>query len=400
MVRSIGHVRREGRCWRVYWRAPPAPGQRPRQRSARLGDVRELPSAAAARRAADRLLERLEPRRLHAGSVVTWPDWCRLYEARYLALLARGSRTTRASIIRRHLVVAPVLAGRAPHEIDAAVVQQFIVDQHVAGAAPSTVRARFALLRRMLRTAADAGLAVTPPRADRLRFPKDETAPQTIRSKAFTPAEVTRILAAAEEPLQTAVALARFAGLRAAEICGLTWDAIDVGTGRLEIRQQALAGEVRPLKSRSSAATLRAPAPLLDRLKSWRTAWPANPAGLLFADASGRPLDQELLRRLLHRLLEQLGIPRRGLHAFRHACALAMAAAAVSPEALRRAMRHASLRTTAAYLSATPEDVAAALAVAATDGETMGPHAAIPQELQTSAQSALTPERTNAMVAP
>jgi integrase len=366
------------------------PGQPSRQTSVRLGDSHELPTPAAARRAADRFLEQLSPSVLHAGTVMTWPVWCDRYEARYLVLLATGSRRTRASIIRRHLRAAPALA-RPVHLINAAAVQAFILDQHAAGAAPSTVRARFSLLRVMLRAAAAAALAVNPPRADAMRFPKDERAPQTVRAKAFTPPECARIFEVAEDPLRTAVALARFAGLRASELCGLSWDAVDLPTGRLEIRRQALSGQLRPLKSKCSAATLRAPQPLLTRLRAFRVAWTPNPAGLLFADESGTPLDSAVLRRDLHRLLDRLGIPRRGLHGFRHACALAMAAAGVNPEALRRAMRHSNIRTTAIYLSASPEDVAAALEAAASDGELMGAYLAAPHDLPTFPQHDVDP---------
>jgi len=395
-MRSAGHVRREGRVWRLYFRAARAPGQRRRQVSVRLGDVRELRSAAAARRAADRFLARADPRELHAGMVMAWSTWCEIYEARHLALLARGSRATRSSIIRCHLAAAPALRELELHRIDEAVVQAFILEQHAAGAAASTVRARFALLRTMLRTAAAAGLAVTPPRADRLRFPRDEAAPASIRAKAFTPAECAAILEAAQDPLRTAIALARFAGLRASEICGLGWDAVDLAGGLLEIRQQALDGAIRPLKSRSSRATLRAPAPLQVRLRAWREAWPANPAGLLFAAEDGAPLDADVLRRQLHRLLEELGIPRRGLHGFRHACALAMARAGANPEAMRRAMRHAGIRTTSIYLSAAPEDVAAALAAAAVDGDSMGTEMTPTQEKRLSAPHTVIREGTNA----
>lgn len=383
-MRSAGHVRREGGSWRLYYHASPAPGQRRRQMSVRLGDVHELPSATAARRAADRLLERIEPRHLHAGSVIAWPTWCEIYEARYLTLLSRGSRATRASIICRHLVAAPSLAGLPLHRIDESAVQDFILDQHAAGAAASSVRARFALLRVMLRTAAAAGLAVNPPRADRMRFPKDETAPHSIKARAFTSFECARILAAAEDPLRTAIAVARYAGLRAGELCGLAWSAIDLASGHLEVRQQALGGELRPLKSKCSRATLRAPTPLLARLNAYRVNWTPNPAGLLFADVDGVPLDTDVLRRELHRLLGRLGIPRRGLHGFRHSCAIAMANAGANPEAMRRAMRHSNIRTTSVYLSTAPEDVAAALAAAATDVEVMGTETLAPQELPAS----------------
>jgi integrase len=156
---------------------------------------------------------------------------------------------------------------------------------------------------------------------------------------------------------------------------------VDLGAGRLEVRQQAQAGQLRPLKAASAAATLRVPPPLVARLNAWRALWAPNPAGLLFADELGAPLDDDVLRRALRRLLDRLGIRRRGLHGFRHTCALAMADAGCNPEAMRRAMRHASLRTTAIYLTAAPEDIAAALEAGAAAAKMPRTESAAPPEM-------------------
>lgn len=362
MSRQRGQVIRVGDTWRLRLRWVPAPGDRRRRVSHELGSTAEIPTAAAARRAADRLLEQLAPRRLTAARPMTWSGWCEVYAARHLVLLARGTRRIRGSIIERHLRVAPALRERRVHEISLEDCQRFVTDQRIAGVATSTIRSRFALLRRMLRAAAAEGLAAQPPRADQIQFPRDEVIRSTVRHKAFTPAEVRMILGTALEPLRMACALARGLGLRASEVVGLTWSCIDLETGRVDVRQQALDGVLRPLKSRASQAVIAAAPELVDELRRFRDAWRANPQGFLFASQDGeRPMDARLLRRQLHRLLKQLGLRRRGFHGLRHAFAIAMADAAVSPEALRRAMRHASLRATAVYLNASSEDVAAAV---------------------------------------
>lgn len=362
LQRQRGHVRREGRTWRLQLREASTPGERRRRVSVRLGTVAELPTKAAARRAADRWIEQRHPRPLHAGSVVSWGAWCDTYADRHLAMLSSGTRRTQTSILECHLRGAfdgPV------HGITPEAVQAFLVEQHRAGVSAATIAARFAVLRRVLRQAAAEGLAVTPPRGGEIVLPKDEAVHATIRTKAFTPAEARAILDAAADPWGTAYALALYAGLRAGEVLGLTWEAIDLASGRLEVRQQAIDGAVRPLKTRGSLATLQAPAPLLARLRAYRETWTPNAGGFLFADDSGRPLRRSELRQALHALLEQLGLRRRGMHAFRHSCALAMAAAGCNPEVIRRALRHSSLRVTAVYLSAAPEDIAAALERAA-----------------------------------
>ncbi len=379
-----GSVLLVGKTWRVRFRMPGAAGGPRRRVSHRLGTVAELETRAAARRAADRLLAQLAPQGVNAASVVAWSRWCERYETQHLPLLARGTRETRRSILRRHLALAPAFAGLALHEIGQDRIQQFVLDQLQAGVAPSTIRTHYALLRRLLRAAADAGLAATPPRTDKLEFPRATSVEPAVRAKAFTPDEVQRILETAVDPLRTACALARGIGLRAGEVCGLTWSAIDLEAARLDLRQQALDGQVRPLKSRSSRAVLYLPPDVVAQLRRYREAWQPNAGEFLFATDDGRPLDAAVLRQQLHELLDELGIKRRGLHGLRHAFALAMAGAGVNPEAMRKAMRHSSLRTTSIYLTASDLDIANAIRIGSANGPAVVPtNRTTPQEIPT-----------------
>lgn len=360
-IQQKGSLRLRGRTWRLQLRCKDADGFR-RWKSVSLGSVAEIPSKAAARRAADRYLDRLDPRELDAGKPMEWGAWCDTYLDRWLPLHMKGTRTTQASIIGKHL--RPAFAGKMLHQLKKAEAQDFIVAQLKTGAAPSTIAARFAVYRRMMRRAHAEGLAVVPPTLTEIELPKDPEMHLEVRQKAFTERECRQILDASAVYARdrTAFALGRFAGLRGSEICGLTWSAIDLDTGAIVVRQQALDGVARPLKTKGSAAVLLAPPELLDLLRAYRAVWSPNPDGYLFADPAGRPLTADVLRDALYGYLDNLGIRRRGLHGLRHACALGMADQAVNPETIRRAMRHSSLRITAVYLSVSAEDIAAGLA--------------------------------------
>ena len=356
-TRQRGAVKLDGRVWRLQLRAR-HPDGRKSWKSVRLGTKAELPSKASARAAADRYLDHTDPRTLAPGTSMEWSKWCDRFIDYHLGMQARGTRRTKGSIIDVHLRQA--FAGPL-HEIDRARVQDFIVAQHKSGAAASTIAARFAVLRRMLRAAAEEGLAVTPPTLAQLELPKDEEVAGVVRDKAFTQDEFDRIVALSTVRDATAYALGRYIGLRGSEICGLTWALIDLTAGTVTVRQQALDGMLRPLKSKGSAAVMQAPPELLEHLQAYRATFDAGYDGFLFPDAEGRPETSQALRERLHATLDTLGIRRRGLHGLRHQCALAMAAAGVNPETLRRAMRHSSLRVTALYLSVSAEDIAAGL---------------------------------------
>jgi integrase len=351
-----GSIKLRHRTWLLQIRRTTPEGL-VRWRSIRLGSLTELPTEAAARRAADRLLNRVSPRELHAGISMPWSDWCDRYIDTALAMHTKGTRDTQGSIIRAHLRPA---FDCAVHQIDRAKVQEFVYSQSRAGVAPQTVAARFALLRRMLRLADREGLAATPPTAGNIDLPSGNTVHTTVRKKAFSLEECRKIMAEAPPRDAAAYACAFHIGLRGSEVMGLAWDLIDLRTGAIDVRQQALDGQLRPLKSKESYAVLKAPTALIERLKTYRETWVPNQEGFLFADEEGRPESSSELRSRLHLLLDRLGLTRRGLHGFRHACALAMADAGRNPEVIRRALRHSSLRITAIYLSAAPEDVAAA----------------------------------------
>lgn len=364
-MRQRGTLRLDHRTWRLQLRKKDPSGATVRT-WVRIGTLDEMPTRAAARRAADRYLEKLDPRDVNPGTVMRWVEYCDRYIDRWLAMHAEGTRATQASIINLHL--RPAFAELAVHEITPDRVQDFVVEQRRAEVAPATIDARFRVLRTMLRQAMAEGLFARPPSARAVRLPKDESVHDVVRSKAFTDEEFLQIVNAADLRDATAYMLGRYIGLRASEIVGLSWSLVDLERGTVTVRQQALDGELRPLKTTGSEAVLQAPAVLLEQLKAYRRAWIPNEGQFLFADPDGRPEDTTELRERLHWLLGTLGLPRRGLHGFRHACALGMADAGCSPEVIRRAMRHSSLRVTAIYLHAAPEDIAAGLARGARSG--------------------------------
>lgn len=355
-----GHIRRMGRVYWLRLRRVLEPGGPCKRISIRLGDITDLPNRTAARAAADRWIAANLPEQLHAGKPVEWStEWCDRYVNCYLAMQSQGTRRSQTSIVNRHLRHAfpgPV------HGVTPARVQEWLFEMQAAGVAAATLDSWFRVLRRMLRVAKAEGVAALPPTAGAMLLPKQATVAAPPRQKAFTLNEVSRILEAAVDPYRTAFALATFAGLRTGEVLGLQWHLVDLVRGSIEVRQQAVDRSLVVLKTRGSRATLPTATPLLAFLRAYRETWQPNEAGLLFAHADGRAWTGAELRAALHELLERLGIPRKGMHAFRHACALAMADASVNPETMRRALRHSSLQVTALYLSATPEDIAAALA--------------------------------------
>jgi integrase len=351
-----GYLRRDKRSWRLVVRLPDVPGGPRRRRSIPLGPTAALKTKRDAEAAAKRWRAANLSGSFNAAMAMPWPEWCEIYLYRHAAMLAKSTWKTQAAIVRRHLA-APFEKFHV-HEIDRHLAQSWVNRQHDSGASAATIAARFAVLRRMLRVAAEEGLAVVPPTSKSVRLPVNPAVAGELRRKALTIDEANRIIAAAPPIDAVAYAACLYLGLRSGELVGLTWEGVNLVTGAVTIRAQAVDGKLKTLKTRSSAAVLQAPAPLLEHLREFREDWVANDGGFLFADAKGVPWRPQALRERLRALLVQLGMPARGLHGFRHAIAFALADAGCNPEVIRRCLRHSSLRVTQIYLSASAADVA------------------------------------------
>lgn len=75
-----------------------------------------------------------------------------------------------------------------------------------------------------------------------------------------------------------------------------------------------------------------------------------NPMGLLFPSRTGKPRKRGYVIKFgLAPVLKKLGLPKAGLHAFRHGLGTALANNKASPKLVQSILRHADLQTTFRY---------------------------------------------------
>ncbi|WP_235614017.1 tyrosine-type recombinase/integrase [Streptomyces olivochromogenes] len=95
----------------------------------------------------------------------------------------------------------------------------------------------------------------------------------------LTPGQVMSVASAIRQlapRYEIAVWLAACAGLRQGEVLGLRWENIDMDRGLVSITEQQQKGKTRPLKTRSSYATLAVDAFLVERLKEHLLRYPPS----------------------------------------------------------------------------------------------------------------------------
>ena len=355
-----GSLRLEGKTWRYRLRVEefdPVTGESTtRVRNLKLGTSSELRSLAAARRAADLVLERLSPRDVLPGTRIQ----ASAYFERYLRTYAYAKPSTRAAfatIVRKHL--APHFVGRSLEEIDQRAAQDLITTLAAGKLARSSIRNIVALLKRILEAAVREDYAALAINLRELKLPA--LIAVELEPRCFSVEESRRIIAAAPWPWRALYACLAYCGLRSGEALGLAWSHVDFKNRRLLIRQAASCGRLQTLKSKNSRADLELPEQLAAILKAYRGEWTQNADDLLFPSPQGGPLWASGVRRHhLKPLLEELSIPYGGFHAFRHGAATNLFAIGASAPTVRQMLRHGDIRTTLRYAHTSDADTRAA----------------------------------------
>jgi integrase len=179
--------------------------------------------------------------------------------------------------------------------------------------------------------------------------------------EVWTPVESARFLAVAElDGMHPYWALAVETGARTSELLGLGWADLDVERGTLTIGRRA----VRLLKGtpilkegaktaagrrtiRLTAGTLRALLEHRDRQQARRRSapnWVDN--DLVFATASGRPVNPSHVRRAFDRLVSQASVKRLTPHGMRKSHITALIAGGANIKAVAARVGHRDITTT------------------------------------------------------
>jgi len=233
-------------------------------------------------------------------------------------------------LIRVHVV--PTLGRVKLKSLSPAHLQGLYRDRLDAGLSPSTVQRIHAVIHRALKQALRWGLvarnvseATDPPRAQRKEI------------RPLTPEQVRALLKTAHgDRLEALYMLAITTGLRQGELFGLRWEDVDLGTGKLSVRQALTTpkggrrlGPPKRSKSRRSVklttGTVQALVAhrehQLEEREKLAELW--NDHGFVFTTQVGTPINRHnFFRRCFKPLLEQAGLPRTvRFHDLRHTCA-------------------------------------------------------------------------------
>jgi integrase len=192
--------------------------------------------------------------------------------------------------------------------------------------------------------------------------------------------EVRLLVANACPRFRPLLLTALFAGLRASELRGLTWQNVDLDAGIIRVRQRADRwNTMGDPKSKAGRRDITMPPILVNALREWRLACPKGELGLVFPNGAGQVERLEHIRsRYFVPLQVRCGLtrengdraqqPRYAFHALRHWYASFLIDQGLPPKRIQTAMGHSSIQMTFdryGHLFPAPEDERTRLGMAA-----------------------------------
>jgi len=249
------------------------------------------------------------------------------------------------SHLKHHLL--PRLSTLRLQEMNVRTLQAFVTSAAATGVTRKTLENILQTVFSILRTARSFGNALPAVKRRDLQLPPAGPAKEAAMLDA---PQSGPIIALAKQPFATMFAIVGMAGLRANEMLGLKVSDFDFGRKLIHV-QRSLDARTRneqSTKSPGSRNDVPIPAALEKRLRDFlQNHHRENPAGYLFVNRNGRPYSVgKVVEYGLWPVQKALGIPRTGLHAFRHGAGSEMLEDGAPLTVVQRQLRHRDARTT------------------------------------------------------
>lgn len=338
-----GYVYLDGDKWKGRYREDEitSEGTKRVRREVILGIKRDMTKHLAERQM-EIVLSRINGFDYRPGRVATFGEFIERWKTEVLTKQQPSS----ARAVKSHLncYIVPQLSKLRLEHFGVENQQTFLTRVFQKGVSRKTVLNVLGTLSSILSTARDWGYTCEQIDAAKLRLPPRES---RFEAPHFSVDQLEKILSIAEQPWHTLFCILTLEGLRAGEALGLQWGDIDLERQLLHVRRSAWYGKIQTAKSQASETVLPIPGALTSILKEYRDKWQSNPQGFLFVTRNGRPpSSNKVVEYHLWTILDALGIPRCGLHAFRHTHTALLLDSGATPKVVQRQLRHADARTT------------------------------------------------------
>lgn len=307
------------------------------KRAVVLGSRKELPTRRLAERRMEVLLAPVNSLAYRPGRVAMIEEFAERWKAEVLSKMKPSTIQSSGSYLRKQIL--PMLGKVRLNELSVETQQSFVtwLSQRWSR---STITSVLSILSSILKTAQNWGYTCETIDFKKLALPQARSE----RGRIFTPDQARAIIAEAEGQFRVMFALAAMAGLRAGEILALERGDFDFERNLLTVRRSAWNQNVTTPKSGSSQAVLPLPTPLAQIVKQHIDTIQGDQ---LFVTRKGKLFFSEnVVQTQLWPILDKLGIPRAGFHAFRHLHSSMLLSTGAAPQVAQAQLRHSDARIT------------------------------------------------------
>jgi len=262
------------------------------------------------------------------------------WEAKRLPQLKASTQYSAPKQIAKYL--RPCFGQTPLEEIKTGTVNDWIAELQGKGLEPKTIHNMWKMFRAIMNWHAQQN--DEPPRKWYPNLPAENMDEQ----RWFTQEEIGRLVGAAKEAqFKVLFRLAGTSGLRAGELLGLHVEDLDLSRGVVRVRRSIWLGKEVTPKSRKGYRDVWIDS---DTSRMIREYLGSRTSGLVFQTRNSTPLSAwNVVRQVLRPLCDQLGIPRGGLHAFRHGRVSHLQQNGAPPDFTKSQVGHSSLKTTSLY---------------------------------------------------
>jgi integrase len=304
-----------------------------------------------------------------SGRPITVEQWITHWQDTIAERKVRPSTLARYKQLIKHQIIPGVghhrLDRLQPEHVEA--MYAALLNRSEKPLKPATVLQCHRVLSRALKVAMQRGRV-----ARNVCSLVDAPSVQREEVQPLTQDDARKVLAAATGRNSARWSVALALGLRQGEALGLPWDAVDLDTGTMRIRQalQRQTGVglvlVQP-KSRAGRRTIPIPAQLIKDLKVHRadqnverltagSEW--RDRDLVFCQPNGLPIDPRVDHRAWHALLIKAGVRQARLHDARHTAASLLLQQGVPARVVMEILGHSQVGLTLGTYSHVAVEVA------------------------------------------
>ncbi len=310
------------------------------------------------------------------GSRPTVEQWAKAWQAQRVHVVRPATHTQDCSVQRRWII--PIIGHRRLDSLTPADLRALETAQREAGRAVSSMQRTRSVLDRMLKDAVVEGHHVPERMLHIRRAPVEDSD----RDALTTDQALAVLHAAGRTPDGSRWVAALAQGMRQEECLGLTWDAVDLDAGVIDVRwqlQELPYNEprrpksgfrvpdgyvarhlvrrfhlVRP-KTKRGHRQIPLVEPLALALRTWREQSPAS-YGLVWTRDDGMPYRADEDRPRWYALQDAAGVRhpsgrRYFLHEARNTTATLLLEAGVDPEVIKAVLGHSNIVTSRGYMT-------------------------------------------------